>query len=354
MSLNKAVHGPAAPNPQGLFRALLGGAGQPLTELLADLRQRSAVQLFAEDTRRTSQGARMMIDRTHGHGAWEFYRLDPDMFLVAADCWYDETRADIVSGDELIEFHLRLGGRLELESDDGAVVIVPPSSLLLWRQPPGTTFRERIDAGQRDTCVSLYVRPRALERRARQNGFELPGWIRSASCADRLAYSIHPLPPGLVYLAKSLLRAPYQNGLRLLHAEAKSLELICEIICYLQCSDPTHITSGRDDGRLDRARRILTTQFNPVPRVAQVAHAVGMSESKLKRAFKERFGTTLLGMSIDCRMRHALELLRCAELSVSQVAYAVGYGHHTTFTAAFRERFGFLPSTVPTVPHPLR
>jgi hypothetical protein len=124
----------------------------------------------------------------------------------------------------------------------------------LWCQPRGTTFRERIEAGQRDTSVSLYFRPQALERRARQNAFEMPEWIRVASVGSHFSYAIRPLTPRLTYLAKGLLQIPYQNGLRLLHAEAKSLELLCEIIHDLQSADPPNHAKDSELRRLDCAQ----------------------------------------------------------------------------------------------------
>lgn len=343
MSLIEAVDVTGTPYRKGLFRALLGGVGRSVPELFADLRDCPAAQVFAENVCRSSQGARMTMDRAQGHGAWEFYRLDPGMFLVVADCLYDETRVEIVPGEELIGFHMRLGARLVLEPGDGTTITVPPSSLLLWWQPGGIAVRERIEAGERDASVTLYFRPEALDCRARQNGFTLPAWFRTASRSGRIAYAIRPLSPGLLYLTKSLLQAPYENGLRLLHAEAKALELLCEIIHCLQSRNPPDRSSDHELRRIDIARRIVTTQFNPPPRIADIARKVGMSGSKLKRTFKARFGTTLSRMSVDCRMRYALELLRSTDLAVRQVAYAVGYRHQTTFTAAFREQFGFLP-----------
>src|SRR5579862_13548 len=314
----------------GLFRAHLGGSGQPLSELLA---------------RRASHATRVHMDRSEGHGAWEFYRLDPDVYVVTGDCLYDTARTELVPGEDLIEFHLRLSGRLELESASGLRISVPPASLLLWCQPRGMTFHERIDGGLRDTSVSLYFRPLALQRRARQNGFRLPDWIRSACGAGHFSYAIRPLTPRLLYLARSLLKIPYENGLRLLHAEAKSLEIFCEIVHSLQGRDRSDHAPDSELCRLDRARRIVTTQFNPVPRAAHIAHTVGMSESNLTRRIKERFDVTLSKMSLECRMRHALDLLRWSDLAVRQVAFAAGYRHHTTFTAAFRRHFGFLPGT---------
>jgi transcriptional regulator GlxA family with amidase domain len=76
-----------------------------------------------------------------------------------------------------------------------------------------------------------------------------------------------------------------------------------------------------------------------------------MSESKLKRAFKARFGVTVFDYGLECRMRYALELLRCKRMSVGQVAYAAGYRHQTSFASAFHDYFGFLPSKARTEMH---
>jgi AraC-like DNA-binding protein len=69
-----------------------------------------------------------------------------------------------------------------------------------------------------------------------------------------------------------------------------------------------------------------------------------MSESKLQRAFKDHYGMTVFDYGRECRLRRALDLLRMGSVSICQVADLVGYQHQTSFTAAFRDHFGFLPS----------
>lgn len=91
------------------------------------------------------------------------------------------------------------------------------------------------------------------------------------------------------------------------------------------------------------ARHIVITQHSPPPLISEIARRVGMSETKLKRTFKVRFGTTIFDMGLDARMRHALELLRCKHMPVSRVALSVGYSHQTSFASAFKKHFGFLP-----------
>jgi transcriptional regulator GlxA family with amidase domain len=163
-----------------------------------------------------------------------------------------------------------------------------------------------------------------------------------------------PLSAGLHYVATSLLQSPYQHGFRLMHSEAKALELLCEVLSpgSNELEAQRSAASTTLVRQIDTVRRILSTQYAPIPHIHELARRVGMSESKLKRAFKEHFGTTLFDYGLDCRMRHAHELLRANSMSICQVAECVGYQHQTSFTAAFRDHFGFLPSEARSRPSP--
>jgi AraC-like DNA-binding protein len=46
-------------------------------------------------------------------------------------------------------------------------------------------------------------------------------------------------------------------------------------------------------------------QLAPAPTIPQVARAVGVSETTLKRGFKAVFGETPFDFSVRCRMQHA-------------------------------------------------
>ena len=50
---------------------------------------------------------------------------------------------------------------------------------------------------------------------------------------------------------------------------------------------------------------------------------------------------TVFEYGLECRMRHALELLHGHTMSICQVAENVGYQHQTSFTAAFGTISGF-------------
>lgn len=341
-----AIGATAAP---GIIRSALVGREPAVTlrHLFANLRDLTRGELIGEDPDRHAEGTRLRVDRTDGHGSYELYRLDQDLFILTIDCLFDRVREEVVTGEGLLEFHVCLRGRLTMHFPHRAQPVVAQGPcLLLLHQPEGADMRERLEAGVRHTGISLYCRPQHLSRLLRRNGILESALLKSIELNGReVWHQISPLTTGLHYAATSLLQSPHQRGFRLLHAEAKALELLCHALCPTpEETDEAHASLTSVVRQLDAARRVLSTQFAPIPRICEIARRVGMSESKLKRAFKEHFGTTIFEYGLECRMRFALELLRTNSMSICQIAQCAGYQHQTSFTAAFRDHYGFLPS----------
>jgi AraC-like DNA-binding protein len=340
----------AVPLP-GLLRSALVDrkpAGT-LKHLFANLRELTRGELIGEDPAHNAEASRLRVDRTDGHGSYELYRLDRDLFILTIDCLFDRVREEVAPGEGLLEIHLCLRGRLtmQLPRRSQPVIAQGPCMLLLY-QPVGADLSEQLEAGTRYTGLSLYCRPAYLAELLHRNGIPDSPLLRTIEANDpkEIWHERRPLSAGLNYVATSVLKCPYQQGFRLLHSEAKALELLCEVLSPgasevdIECARGT-TTLVR---QIDTVRRILGTQYAPIPHIHDLARRVGMSESKLKRAFKEHFGATVFEYGLECRMRHALELLRTNSLSICQIAECVGYQHQTSFTAAFRDHFGFLPS----------
>lgn len=341
----------------GILRSALVGR-QPagtLHHLFANLRELTQGELIGEDPGRNAEATRLRVDRTDGHGTYELYRLDRDLFIATIDCLFDGVREEIAPGEGLLEFHVCLRGRLtmQLPGRTQPLVVQGPSLLLLY-QPVGADLGERLEAGIRHTGLSLYCRPSYLSKLLRRNGIPDCAVLDAISAhqGSSVWYERRTLSAGLNFVASSLLRSPYQQGFRLLHAEAKALELLCQVLTPEPDEYERAAVTSTVIRQVDAARRILATQYAPIPHICELARRVGMSESKLKRAFKEHFGTTVFDYGLECRMRHALELLQANAMSICQVAECVGYQHQTSFTAAFRDHFGFLPSDAKLKFHP--
>lgn len=342
----------------GMFRceSLASGPAGTMQKLFADLRSVQRGRIIAENPEGNLQGTRLLVDRSQGHGTWEFYRLGEDFYMIAGDGLYDAARMETVPGEGFVEFHLRLAGTLEmtLPGDRQPIAVSGPRLLTLF-QPPGLDVVERVVPGCRDSGVSLYCRPSFLANLARANG--LGSWMLLDEIdrhpAGTVLHRQSELSPTLAYVGKSLLDSPYPDSIRLLHAQAKALEVLCEVLAAARNAELSvrEVSSENESRQLDLARRKLSSQLSAPTRLSDIARAVGMSESKLTRVFKERFGLTVFDYRLECRMRHALELLRCKRMSVTQVSFAVGYRHPTSFAAAFQGFFGFSPSKARTEMH---
>lgn len=81
----------------------------------------------------------------------------------------------------------------------------------------------------------------------------------------------------------------------------------------------------------------------PVP-LAALSETAGLSERQLNRVFQRATGETVMGYYRNLRLDCAANLLRSSGLSITQIALATGFASSSHFTAAYRTRYGVLPS----------
>ena len=77
---------------------------------------------------------------------------------------------------------------------------------------------------------------------------------------------------------------------------------------------------------------------------AALAEHVGMSPSALARRFRKMVGVSPAKFLSEHRLTSARALMRVCELPVHEIAARVGYQSPSSFSAAFRRRFGLNPS----------
>ncbi|MNC10859.1 Regulatory protein PchR [compost metagenome] len=107
---------------------------------------------------------------------------------------------------------------------------------------------------------------------------------------------------------------------------------------------PAGIKLSREDIRsLHLAKELLQRDYAQPPTLAGLSRLVCLNEFKLKKGFKEMFGSTVHAYVIEQRLQHAHRLLEQGRMSVSEAAAQVGYGNISHFAAAFRTRFGTSP-----------
>jgi two-component system response regulator YesN len=93
-----------------------------------------------------------------------------------------------------------------------------------------------------------------------------------------------------------------------------------------------------------RIRKILETlERDPAKSVPELASLVNLSRSRLGHLFKLHMGVDLSHFLANERLEKAADLLRRTELSIKEIAIAVGYHHASSFDRGFQNKFGVPP-----------
>jgi AraC-like DNA-binding protein len=111
----------------------------------------------------------------------------------------------------------------------------------------------------------------------------------------------------------------------------------------------TEPVSGRSPSAAQRrlaaqAREYVDAHARADFSIAEIARAVCASPSHLQRCFRAGIGVSLVDYVHQTRLRHAADLLRATDLSVTEVALAVGFNDPNYFSRLFRREYGVAPA----------
>lgn len=157
-----------------------------------------------------------------------------------------------------------------------------------------------------------------------------------------------PISAAMRGVMQQLMACPLQGPARCFWLEAKVLELLA-----LQLAPPEvptapaqHRLRSADIERLHAARALLLQDLSQPPTLPQLATLSGLNECKLKQGFRALFGDTVYGCLLHCKLEKARGCLLQGQMTIAEVADAVGYRHASHFTAAFKKKYGILPKQV--------
>lgn len=172
--------------------------------------------------------------------------------------------------------------------------------------------------------------------------------ILAGSDKIRFHQPLGSLTPNMQLAIAQILNCPYQGLTRRFFLEAKAMELLAlqleqwtQTVKSKAC--PQDLPSGEIE-RLQQARQILLQDLNHPPSLLELARQVGLNDYKLKRGFRQLYGSTVFGCLLAHRMEQArLLLLEQPHLTIAGVAQSVGYASQSRFCHAFKRRFGASP-----------
>lgn len=93
-----------------------------------------------------------------------------------------------------------------------------------------------------------------------------------------------------------------------------------------------------------RVRRVLQKiESQSSCSISELAQEVRLSPTHLRRLFQQETGRHLSHVLLERKLMNAAHLLASTDMPVKEIAYAVGYGHHSSFVRAFERGFGRAP-----------
>ena len=252
-----------------------------------------------------------------------------------------------------IEFAFHLAGR-----GDGEIIHTPWRREVVTTGPqtaifsfnPESVCRTTIGEKQILRVVNLYLSPDRFRRMFEDEPDHLPRDIRRIldSRNPEPCNHVQALCPRCRVILDQICNCRYQGAFRRLYLESKAMELL-----VLQLEDwqhnPAHANArkmGPDDvERIRAARDLLVCHTEKPPTLNELARKTGLNETKLKRGFRQVFGTTVHGYARNHRLDQSRKMLAQGRWTVTEIAHRFDFHDTTHFIKHFKRRFGMTPGS---------
>lgn len=234
----------------------------------------------------------------------------------------------VMSGPGVMEIEFASGGRHRVAANQAVLIAVKDKAMLYGKY----------QAGQNNRAVRLRLFAEHLEDE------ELADIVR--------AYCRRSQVLRFPYFAETssmlpLIRDPIGGSLAgRLAAESIAFDLIARIVLSSEAgaANKNRAVVAADRKKLLRVRDLIVADPSCNYRLDELASVAGMGVSALKDKFPLLFGQPVITFLRDVRLDRAREAIECGELTVTEASKRAGYSHVSTFSTAFRKRFGAAPS----------
>ena len=144
-----------------------------------------------------------------------------------------------------------------------------------------------------------------------------------------------------------VLNCKFSDSLKRIFFLSKAMELMvlqAELHSRESGKKISYVKSDYDRDRVIFARDYLLEHIDMPPTIPELAKVAGINEFKLKKGFKEIFGTTIFGHLAEARLGLAKEALKENKKSIAEIAFELGYSSVQHFSTAFKKKYGVAPS----------
>ncbi|MDV2994685.1 MAG: HTH-type transcriptional activator RhaR [Chroococcidiopsis sp. SAG 2025] len=205
-------------------------------------------------------------------------------------------------------------------------------------------------AGEKFSRIYLKIEPQQFFQSFGEQEIEqIPIYLRQATISDRVQpyYQQWETTQQMWMALCNILQCPYQGLMKRMYLESQAIELIAFHFQQFQeqeiCDRNFSAKKLSDIDRIYQAKEILLKNLENPPSLIDLARQVGLNEFKLKRGFRQVFGTSAFKYLHDYRLEQARQLLALGDMNVEEVALKIGFDSRSYFASAFRKKFGLNP-----------
>lgn len=180
------------------------------------------------------------------------------------------------------------------------------------------------------------------------NGFKRLNFFLNEIKKDKaciITSSPHFATAAMISVINSILKNPYEGKYHQLFTEAQVKILLLQALHKIHDEgyQQSHIRlSAQDIEKIIVARDYLLAHLDTPISIKPLARIAGINDYKLKKGFKQLFGNTIFKYLENERMQKAMALLIETDLSISEIAFILGYSY-AHFSGTFKKNFGFPP-----------
>ncbi|WP_369436315.1 helix-turn-helix domain-containing protein [Lysinibacillus fusiformis] len=154
------------------------------------------------------------------------------------------------------------------------------------------------------------------------------------------------MEPSASIIVKQMLDAVDSKHMTNLELECCALQLLSMTFrSFLFDKSPRPSEFSKSDiSKIKLAQSMIIEHMIDPPTLMELSRSIGLNDFKLKKGFKEMFGTTVFGYLREKRMEKAYLLLQEGKMNVNEVCSQVGYANPSYFAQTFKDKYGINPS----------
>lgn len=151
-------------------------------------------------------------------------------------------------------------------------------------------------------------------------------------------------------ITHDILYGDFSESVKNIYVEGKVMELLIQALGkvgdFHSNSSSRIVLRPYDVDRIREAAEMLIQNMDNPLTIVELAHRVGLNDFKLKKGFKQIYGTTIFNYFMNARMERAKSLLEDTSIPIMDIAFMTGYRNISNFITAFRKNFGGSPGSL--------